>query len=159
MTTPTPRTYGGCTLDLIEKAIHAGRCPTQDDVTLMVAAIRELEAENARLAAERDAMVPLRPKSEHPEMFEDGDRYLVGLRVNKSMYEPNRSGSPSGPFWECAIVRIRCDEGYFEVYECETQEPWGWAWDDVEVWAKLTPAAALEALNANTTKETANENR
>lgn len=141
----TERLYYGYTLEQIEKMGGDNEACIAYD---MIAHIRELEADLARVTAERDARLILRRREDHPALFEDGDTYLVGLRANHSRATEKRSATPDGVFWEWAVVTIRCDEDYFEVYEVETQEPWGWGWQDVEVWCRLTPAAALEALKA-----------
>lgn len=153
----TDRTYGGYIDPNRSVLVPSPVAPRSGDsltgssalsveIEALKSRIRELEAKNAALSAERDARLNLRRREDHPELFEDGDTYLVGLRVNYSRATDKRSATPEGAFWEWAVVTIRCDEDYFEVYEAETQEPWGWVWEDVEVWCRLTPTAALEAL-------------
>lgn len=66
-------------------------------------------------------------REEHPELFENGDQYLVAVHC----------GPNGGPYrWEYAVVRVDCDEGRFALNV--DGEPWGWEWDDVEFYARLS---------------------
>lgn len=76
-----------------------------------------------------DTILPLpwKPREDHPELFFDGDQYLVALQCG-------RDGGPH--YWEYSVVRIYCDEDYFQV-DCN-DEPWGWQWEDVEFYIRLS---------------------
>lgn len=67
------------------------------------------------------------PREKHPKEFEDGDQYLVALRI--------KDGSKL--YWEYSVITVRCDEDYFDC-QCNG-ESWGWDWDCVEFYIKLSP--------------------
>ena len=77
-----------------------------------------------------------KPRKDHPPFFTSGDQYLVSLK----------SSSDGGKtyYWEYAVIRVECDEEFFEV-TCDG-ESWGWEWDDVDFYMPLSEFRLTEVL-------------
>ncbi len=66
------------------------------------------------------------------QMLEDGDCFLVRV--------PLHEDSGGGEEWH--IVKVRCDEGRFELRSSE-DEYWGWEWADIEWWIPVKELRSL----------------
>ena len=66
-------------------------------------------------------------REDHPELFEDGDQYLVAVRCGKN----------GGPYYlEYSVIRVHCDEGYFRI--TLDGDLWDCGWDDVEFYIPMS---------------------
>lgn len=98
---------------------------------------REIGPELEALKERVEKLAGWKKREEHPKLFYDGDQYLVALQVGQGV----------GTYhWEYYVVRVRCDEDYFDV--TLDGDSWGWSWEDVEFYIplsefRLSPLAAM----------------
>lgn len=69
------------------------------------------------------------------DLFYDGDHVLAAVPVIGTGARRG-CGKPDGWRYEIAVVRIECDEDYFDV--SLDGEPWGWGWGDVDFYVRLS---------------------
>jgi hypothetical protein len=71
----------------------------------------------------RDWQIP------HPDtIYQDGQQLLAAV--------PVRGTNENGFYYELSVIRIRCDEDFFEV-ELSTGDPWCWNFSDVDLYIAL----------------------
>ena len=70
-----------------------------------------------------------RPRTEHPDTFEDGERLLVAVPCRDNRDPPRIA-------WNMSVITFHAEEEGFSWFEAE-DEGWGWDWTDVEWWAPV----------------------
>lgn len=65
--------------------------------------------------------IPWRKREDHPELFEDGTRYLVAVPMHDDC----------GGGFEMHVVTVRIDEGAFGFDDAHGDSWCAWSWEDV----------------------------